>query len=124
MGGKSGNLLCDLTQKTTKATEDRVMNRLLIALLMCFTLFIAACGGSGGFGEDPNPEPPGPPPIVTDVRAGSGVGINFQQNFLGISPDAIEATGSAQLEVTLVDGSGNLVSYWRSCVQLFFELSQ
>jgi hypothetical protein len=110
MGGRSGNLLCDLTQKTTKATEDRVMNRLLIALLMCFTLFIAACGGSGGFGEDPNPEPPGPPPIVTDVRAGSGVGINFQQNFLGISPDAIEATGSAQLEVTLVDGSGNLVS--------------
>ena len=89
------------------------MNRLLIASLMCLTLVITACGGGGGFGEDPNPpEPPGPPepPIVTDVRAGSGFGINFQENVLGISPDAIEATESAQLEVTLVDESGNLVS--------------
>ena len=111
MGGRYGNLLCDLTQKTTKAMEDRVMNRLLIALLMCFTLFIAACGGSGGFGENPNPDPDPPePPIVTDVRAGSDFGINFQENVLGISPDAIEATESAQLQVTLVDEIGNLVS--------------
>lgn len=109
MGGRSGNLLCDLRQKTTKAMEDRVMNRLLIALLMCFTLFIAACGGSGGFGENPDPDPP-EPPIVTDVRAGSGFGNNFQENVLGISPGAIEATESAQLEVTLVDESGSLVS--------------
>jgi hypothetical protein len=109
MGGRSGNLLCDLTQKTTKATEDRVMNRLLIALLMCFTLFIAACGGGGGFNEDPNPDPD--PPITGNVRAGSGFGNNFQQGILGIlGPSTIEATGSAELEVTLVDENGNLVS--------------
>ena len=105
MGGRSGNLLCDLTQKTTKATEDRVMNRLLIASLMCFTLFIAACGGGGGFNEDPND-----PPITGNVRAGSGFGNNFQQGILGIFPSTIEATGSAELEVTLVDENGNLVS--------------
>lgn len=85
------------------------MNRLLIALLMSFNLFIAACGGGGGFNDNPDPAPP-EPPINTDVRAGSGVGLNFQQNVLAISPDAIEATESAQLEVTLVDESGNLVS--------------
>ena len=84
MGGRSGNLLCDLRQKTTKAMEDRVMNRLLIALLMCFTLFIAACGGSGGFGENPNPDPDPDPPITGNVRAGSGFGNNFQQGILGI----------------------------------------
>ena len=111
MGGRYGNLLCDLTQKTTKAMEDRVMNRLLIALLMCFTLFIAACGGSGGFGENPNPDPDPDPPITGNVRAGSGFGNNFQQGILGIlGPSTIEATGSAQLEVTLVDESSSLVS--------------
>ena len=109
MGGRSGNLLFGLTQKTTKATEDRVMNRLLIASLMCFTLFIAACGGGGGFNEDPNPDPD--PPITGNVRAGSGFGNNFQQGILGIlGPSTIEATGSAELEVTLVDENGNLVS--------------
>jgi len=91
------------------------MNRLLIALLMSFNLFIAACGGGGGGGgfnpdsPDPDPGPP-EPPIVTDVRAGSGFGVNFQQNVLGIAPATIEATESAQLQVTLVDESGNLVS--------------
>ena len=107
MGGRSGNLLCDLRQKTTKAMEDRVMNRLLIALLMCFTLFIAACGGGGGFGENPDPDPP----ITGNVRAGSGFGNNFQEGILGIFPNStIGASGSAELEVTLVDENNNLVS--------------
>lgn len=96
------------------------MNKLLLALMICFTLLISACGGGGGDGfngggsnvEPVNPTDPivpGPDP-VTSISVGNGIGLNFVEGDIGIAQPNLDASGKTSLQLTIVDQNGDLVT--------------